>query len=505
MSFGSSRSGVVLAIWVLGQFGLIGCAKPLYQAEWLTVTSPRFEILSTMTAEETKDLARELERFHALIYRVTNAKDVEAPIPTKIFAFRRRSEVNRYIDKKFIGMFRPGVRDNQILLSKYSRRRAASDVIFHEYVHFVVRNGTSRVLPMWYDEGFAEFLSTAEVRDDRMAIGIVPKARVPSFKFGKWLSMDRVISSRSYSEFSSESQHMFYAEAWALVHYLTLGRIDRANTPRDLDGYMLRIENGLTPRVAFENAFGESIDAVDRKIRTWLRKRKWNIVGIELSDLEYDRTEPTVRIPSRVFVATSLGELSLRSRNPKAAEDSFVAAISLDPSQSRAHAGLGHSLKLQDRWDEAEPHFRRAVDLDPNDPLNLIDLAEYLHDLAVKGKRPGRRRDLLLEARRLFIRSLEMNRMNPEAWSQLGWTYLAVGDQPAKGVEIVEMAFRMLPSSARLASLLADAYVATDQEAKARRVVSQSIAIREERDLETALAERIERIRKRLFEKQPDD
>jgi tetratricopeptide (TPR) repeat protein len=476
------------------------CATPLERSSWIEISSPHFEILSTMSAAGTRELALELERFHALIYLITSAERVDSPIPTKIFAFERPSELRQFTGRNDVaGMFKPGLRQNQILLTKYGRRLGASEVILHEYVHFVVRNGTSRVYPIWYDEGFAEFLSSARVIKDTMAIGAIPEVRASSFDYGKWIPLHRIISSTGYSDFSNKSLPMFYAESWALVHYLTLGRSGEHDWTRELNGYLLRVENGVEPAVAFEKAFGDSIQAVDAKIRNWLRQRKSSRVGLPLTRLVYDRSAPEVHRPSEDSVAVSLGQLWLSFGDGAKAEPFFSDAIATNPDNARAHAGLGDALKFQKQWDDAEPHFLRAVDLDPDDVLNLIDLAEYFQDLATVDLYPERREDLLLEARGLFVRSLEKEPMNPEARARLGWTYLALGDDPAKGVSMVEGAFETLPSSPHLSQLLVEAYVATRQEEKAREVLSRSIAVREKGEIDASLREQIAAIRKRLF------
>lgn len=194
----SLASFATLTLSLLVPMLMGGCASSLHQDRWIEVSSPRFEIFSTMGIDDSVALARELERFHALIYRVTSADNVDSPIPTQIFAFEHASDLNRFTGSKQVaGRFVAGLRQNQILLTNTSRQLGASEIILHEYVHFVVRNGSKTVYPVWYDEGFAEFLSTAKVREEHMAIGIVPKVRIPSFRYEKWIPMGKVISTTS--------------------------------------------------------------------------------------------------------------------------------------------------------------------------------------------------------------------------------------------------------------------------------------------------------------------
>lgn len=50
------------------------CLTPIVERPWVAVSSPHFEILSTMKAEEAVALAEDLERFRALIHTVIAAR-----------------------------------------------------------------------------------------------------------------------------------------------------------------------------------------------------------------------------------------------------------------------------------------------------------------------------------------------------------------------------------------------------------------------------------------------
>lgn len=461
---------------------------------WIEVTSPRFQILSTMSEEETKGLARDLERFDALIRLITRADQTGAPVPTRIFAFKRKSEYRRFGGAQTAGFFVPGTRANLIVLSDHSGLLGASEIILHEYVHFVVRNGSVVNYPIWYDEGFAEFLSTARVFEDQMAVGALPAARILALRFGNWVSMDRIIAGRTYADFPGPARGMFYAEAWALVHYLTLERGSGTSMSRDLAQYLSLVEMGISAEAAFERAFGESPEEVGKKIRRRRRGEQWRVIGIPLEALDDDRTEPVVRVPSDAEIAIHLGQLSLAVSDGAAAEGSFRAALESDPSHARAEAGLGNALKSRGQWEDAEPHFRRAVELGPDDPFNHLDLAKYLHDLALEPDRARQRRALLIEARRAYERSRELDPSIPETWAWLGKTFLAPGEDPSKSLEPILHAVRKLPSSPAIVSLLVEAYVATGETGQARRVLGKSAAVQTKGPLHENLDEAIQEI-----------
>ena len=82
-------------------------------------------------------------------------------------------------------------------------------------------------------------------------------------------------------------------------------------------------------------------------------------------------------LSSRGEVSARLGDLSL-SHDTVVSRGHFESALLENPNDSRAIAGLADTYKFEDRFAEAEPLFERAVELAPDEPLNRLDLAEYL-------------------------------------------------------------------------------------------------------------------------------
>jgi eukaryotic-like serine/threonine-protein kinase len=97
---------------------------------------------------------------------------------------------------------------------------------------------------------------------------------------------------------------------------------------------------------------------------------------------------------------TYLGELPPKEGWPKA-EAAAIRAVELDPTLGIVHSHLG-TLKLMYRWDwaGAEREIKRALELDPNEPLNYSSYSMYLRtthrfDEAVKAAKRGESLDPL--------------------------------------------------------------------------------------------------------------
>jgi tetratricopeptide (TPR) repeat protein len=361
----------------------------------------------------------------------------------------------------------------------------------------VTNNGESNQYPLWYSEGFAEFLSTVTKREELLVVGGFPKARIWAFENLTWVSIKRIISATDYGSITGRDRYMLYPESWALVHYLALDREKGRSLPKDMTLYMQLISEGVAPKDAFEEAFGETTASAGLRIRRTLNAGTLRVIGIPIEKIEYDRMPPKARVPSTEEISVKLGQLALSVGNGKRAEEDFAGAIALNPNNARAQAGMGDAHKIQKRWEAAEPHFRRAVEIDGSDPLNYLDLAEFLHDSALEQQTAEAATELLAAARAAYARSRELDEAKPEGWVMDGRTYLAFGENPREGISLLKRGLEILPSSHEILESLAEAYVALGQDRKASEYLIRANATRIEGSLEAGILEQIEEIKKR--------
>ncbi|MFK7898054.1 MAG: hypothetical protein AB8G23_19645 [Myxococcota bacterium] len=489
-------------IALTGLVALAGCAKPMHETPAVMVKSAQFEIFSTMSPEETKALALELERFHALIYATTNAPAVSAVVPTRIYAFARKSEYKKYGPPDTAGVFVESMRDNTILLADYSSTIPASEVILHEYVHFVLRNAATRRYPIWYDEGFAEFLSTARsYGEDQIALGAFPRSNLAAFENVKWVPLRRVIAAKSYDDLKGRDAFMLYPESWALVHYLFLDR-ESTGTPvsEEIAEYLSQTDQGVVPHVAFESAFGETTDSASRNIQRILERRKLRVIAVPVESLDFDETEPSVRSLSQAETAFHLAGLTFRKGDLEKAEQAYRFAIAGDPNNARAHVGLGDSLKYQERFEEGQVAFDRAIELDSENALNQLDYAEFLDERARQTPLGDERTAFFEAARKAFKRSHELDPSTPETLAMHGMSYVAEGEKAAMGYPMVAEALKMMPANVELMGRMAEASLAVGRETEARELLVRLFSVRGKGGPAKNAEKRIEAIKKNWAE-----
>jgi FimV-like protein len=448
-------------------------AFSVYEKPWLEVRTEHFEIVSAMGERETLEMANRLEMFRSVLQVLTNARRFNPAIPTRIYAFDSVGDYTLYAPKGSAGYFDSSMRSYTIVVSP-NRYIGTDTVIQHEYVHFLLRNQAPLNYPLWYDEGFAELLGALRIRDDQVQIGLLPEYRLSAFQMG-WIPIRRVVEARDLEGFRDWEVHIFYAESWGLVHYLTYGREEVAEITSQLTSYLSLIDSGSSPEDAWEEAFGIDLAELNKRLQRYLDHRKIPAFGFSAEPFQ-SNVEPRTRQMTSDEVATNLGWLSISLEQYDRAQRCFDAATRANPQNARAHIGLGDAHKFQDRWDEAATHYQRGLALAPDDPLNHLDYAEYLHDLAKRSEEAGERVSLIKDARRHYVRSQKLDPKRPETYAMYGATFLLEGEDPARGLETLEHAHAMLRSDLDIQLMLAQAYIQLERSTEARELLQRVVA-----------------------------
>jgi Tfp pilus assembly protein PilF len=441
-----TRSAVVLAAGV----GLLGCASlPLLTRSWVEVRTPNFLILSPLPEADASELARELELFRSVVEVVTGKPIPASPVPLRVYAFDGPSSYRSFGSPGVAGYFTASAREGTVVMADWKRRDfGTQQLLQHEYVHFLLRNRSLQAYPPWYDEGLAEFLSTIQVRDGSVEIGRVPERRIQSLGQTGWFPLEEVLALRNFAGMSRSHISAFYAESWAFVHYLNLGRGE--SKPRaEMARYLKALRQGASNEEAVRQAFGESSATLGHKLGKYLKGRRYNFLTVGVDKFDTGAA-PRSRTVGRAEVGRALGRLSNTIERFGQAQRYYQAALAEDPADVAALAGLAGALAGREHWSEAEARYRVALASAPDDALVHLDYANALHARAEDAEEEAERKRLALRAREHYVRSWKLDDSIPETYARYGATFLLDGKDAARGREALEHAHRMLPASVEI-------------------------------------------------------
>lgn len=452
----------------------ISFGKDLADRDWVEVRSDNFRVRSVLGREKAVDLVHSLELLHATVPVLTNAQSAHSPIPTEIFVLRSGDTAKLGVDRNVAGLFMPGLRSNVIVVRDTTGVRETS-TIQHEYVHFLLRNQTRLRYPRWFDEGFAEYLSATRLTRGKFQVGRVPEERAANLKYSNWIAMRKIISDERYDKLTAEGKSMFYAEAWALVHFLQTRQLEGHDFVEPFADYLRRVDAGEGDVEAFEAAFGMTAREINRKVKKYLERGRFK--GFELdADKLLPDFAPEVLDLSRAEAALGLAQLALRMGELDLAEGWYTVALDDERLRAHAEAGLGDVWKFRGNMENAKPHFDTALALAPEDPHIQLDVAEFWHARVHRDEDAATREASLRNARSHYVKAWKLNDQLPETYAMYGQTYLLPGQDHAKAIEMLEEAEYLLPSSLEIRLMLAEAYLGTGRDEDAANAARSVVA-----------------------------
>jgi len=485
MTRGNARLGacVVVAgpvaralLVLLGLFAL-GCAKPFEAQTWTELRADHFSVVSSADPGTTREIARNLEFFHAAALRVLGLQNFEAPLPTRVYVFADEQSFARFRPRADIaGLFFKRPERNYLLIdaSKPELTRATT---YHEYVHFLMQNAGAVSYPAWYHEGLSEFLSTLEREGDagRLSLGLPPPGRVSPLALGAPLSLRRLLTAQDTLRWSPQALQMFYAESWAFVHWMFIGQVREAPERRDqLIAYLTALQDGSKPETAFESSFGIGIDQMEPEFLRYVQARRFPVGRVDAPDVAL--RSPEVRRLSPADHLHSLAELALALGPDSAADPERLlrTALRTDPTHARSHATLARILAARDPA-EARTHLDLATASETSDAKVELELGVTSLRLADRGGQAAR--ELRTDGIEHVERSLTLDPSQIAPVIALAQDALDTGENLDRNVDRVERAVERRPGFAPLELLLAELYLARGESARARERVTRVVRL----------------------------
>ena len=465
----STAAVLVLLLWVAAP-SAAPAASP-----WRIVSSANFTVIGDAGDRALQDVATCLEEFRAVLGRVLPDLKLSTSAPTVLVVFGSNAGYSSFAPSfngktvQSSGYFRAGPDVNYIALT-LEGGPGGLRVAVHEYTHLVLRNWMAAA-PAWLDEGLAEYYAGVSIDDDRKGARIgdaVP--RYVQMLRERFLPLDEVltIDQRSPLYNEGDDRSLFYAESWALVHYLLM------ETPKgdvQINDYLSAIAKGEPVARAFEQAFRMSPAAMEHLLREYVSRATLRSVDYEFKK-KVDSGQKQTRALTSAQVAGWLGDLLLHTNRVDEAGAMLESALRQDPEAARAQLSMGMLRLRQRRTDEAWRHLRRAVALDPD---NFF--AHYSYALALLSFNQGETPvsmdvNPLIAARAALLKAVALSPDSTDVLATLGTLDLIEGDRLDEARTMVARAVKLAPARADYSLRLAEICIKQKDYDEARRVLT---------------------------------
>lgn len=345
--------------------------------KWLHARTPHFEMLSSAPEAESRRILAALEQFRASFLATFPFPGANEPRTTiVVFGSERQFRPYRPLyegkPKEVAGYFLPGRDEVMIAMTTDVGGEDAdpTEVIYHEYVHLLIHARELR-LPVWLNEGLAELYSTFLVNGRNVEFGAAKDRHVATLSRSPLLPLGRLFAVSHQSPDYNESQRagIFYAQSWALTHFLVCG-VDRSYAPK-FNRYLELLSRTEMSEQSFRDAFGADYRALELELRAYLDGGRYykRTVPAQLPDL-------TITFTAATDLQRELALANLRWRIHRAGDTAFRAheLARLHPTAARPHELLAAVAAGDDEAAIALDHLKTAAELLSDNPQVYVEL-----------------------------------------------------------------------------------------------------------------------------------
>ena len=387
---------------------------------WRQIVTPELHVAGDARDGELKRILADLAAFRGVLSSLFPGIRTTSSVPTRVVVFGNVDAFARYRPRdsrgktleNVAGYFTSEPEANYMVLG-FTGQEYSYPIIFHEYAHYLIHRNAKSFIPTWLDEGLAEFYST--FRPDyrgKTLLGQAPIGRVRSLRRGPFLPLRDVVSPREMEKMwrSGNRIEMFYAESWALVHYLVVGRKGPAPS---FTRYLEALAKLPSQDAAFREAFGVDVEGMDRELRAYAGHFAFPAALLPRSaDTSPDVTSAAM---PEADVRQLEGSLLAHVGATEEAEKALQSALTVNPDHLDARVALASVRLTQDRVDEAIASLLNVTDAAP-----AHQTAQYYLGAALEQNWHH------VEAIAAFDRSLKLNPKHPFSWAGLSTAALAM-------------------------------------------------------------------------------
>lgn len=453
------RRAIVLLLLLF--VGLL-CREGDAATRWTRLRSANFTFVGDASERQIRRVAQQLEQFREVMLRALPPAASRSPVPTVVLVFAddrsfepfKPTYEGRTIQ---LGGFFQGDEDVNYIAVSAGRSEFAVRVVFHEYSHFLVSNSVG-VIPVWVNEGLAEVYETFEERDGGRSalIGIAPRDHLQLLLSRSLIPLAELMAVDHASPLYNEGSRrgLFYAESWALMHYLTFGSETRR---AQLLRYLTSVRGGLSSEQALREAFEAEPSVLEQELRNYLAGFTFPAIkGTFDANLRGVVAAPVESLGDDEAQGY-LGDLLARIGRTNDARAHLKRVVAANAGAARALFALGLLELRASNVEEALPLLERAATLMPEDAAFGTAYGRGLVERLQNGASDDPGRDSMLDrARSVLSKSIELDTNAVHALATLGYLELARGE-PSRGTDLLTRAVRLAPASESYRLMLADA------------------------------------------------
>ena len=336
---------------------------------WLEVRSPHFVVLSDSNEKQARHVADQFERVRSVFHVLFPKADVDPASPIIVVAVKdkkgfRALEPEAYLRKgqlDLAGYFLHAPDKNYVLLRLDVEGEHPFATVYHEYTHLLIDN-SGVWLPLWLNEGLAEFFQNTEIHDKDAQIGEPSKDDILYLRQNRLMPLTTLLQVDVNSPYYHEEQKgsIFYAESWALTDFLEM--TDRAAHTQRLTDYLALVNQNHDSLAAAQQVFGD-LNQLQKMLESYIARDRFQYFTLSTAtglDEAAFKARP-LTLPEAHAVCADLLAYNHRPGDARALLDSVLRE---DPNNVSAHETMGYLEFRAGNLEAARKWYEQAVKLD---------------------------------------------------------------------------------------------------------------------------------------------
>lgn len=337
------------------------------ESQWIRVESENFTVYSSAGERRARSYLDDFERVRAFFLQALPTIRPRTET-VRIVIFGDRKEYREYQpNERTPAFYRGGTGEDLIVFGPLGQ--GAFPVAIHEYVHLLV-NHAGLKLPLWLNEGLAEYYSTLEPRGSKVLAGKLPPGRRELLLMEKWIPLPVIFGVEPESEYYQDPKlaPRFYSQSWALVHMLTLEEEYRPGFAR----LVQEVAGGASEAEAFQKVYGKPVDAVEKDVERYYRGDVFHgaLFDVEMKRVRAEKKMEAVGAYDAAVLLASIGDRQGREGETRTKLEALIARA---PERPEAYKALGYLLWRTRDAGAAREHFQKAFELGDRSPRLLWD------------------------------------------------------------------------------------------------------------------------------------
>ena len=342
---------------------------------WLEVRSQHFTVLANSNEKTARRIADQFERMRSVFHVAFPHLSLDNGSPVIVLAIKdegdfRALEPPAYLAKgqlKLGGVFLRAPEKNYVLMRVDAEGEHPYAVIYHEYTHFLLSKA-AEWMPLWLNEGLAEFYENTDIHEKDVELGQASPGNLQLLRKSPLLPLATLFTVDASSPYYHEENRgsIFYAESWALTHYLEIKDIQE-KTHRVPD-YTELLMQKVDPVSAATRAFGDL-----KKLQLDLELYVHREGHVPQERFMYIKMPTVIDVDDSAFNVQTVKEAQadavradFLAYNDRAADARLLLdrVLRKDPQNVLAHETMGFLEFRAGHLDEARKWYEQAVKLD---------------------------------------------------------------------------------------------------------------------------------------------